>query len=121
MAIGLSQGNELSSADIQVSYDTTFFDLISVTIAPDFYEDDENVSLVYNDMNGIVYVSIVSGSLLNTDYNYKAVRFGFVVQESLADTTVLIDIPSVYINEDDYFYTDFSGYTRINIFTHLTL
>ena len=117
LAIGLSQGNELSSADIQVSYDTTFFDLISVTIAPDFYEDDENVSLVYNDMNGIVYVSIVSGSLLNTDYNYKAVRFGFVVQESLADTTVLIDIPSVYINEDDYFYTDFSGYTRINIFT----
>ena len=25
LAIGLSQGNELSSADIQVSYDTTFY------------------------------------------------------------------------------------------------
>jgi len=117
LAIGLSQGNELSSADIQVSYDTTFFDLISVTKAPGFYEDDENVSLVYNDMNGIVYVSLASGSLLNTDNNYKAVRFGFVVQESLADTTVLFDIPSVSINEDDYFYTDFSGYTGIDIFT----
>jgi len=117
LAIGLSQGNELSSADIQVSYDTTFFDLISVTKAPGFYEDDENVSLVYNDMNGIVYVSLASGSLLNTDNNYKAVRFGFVVQESLADTTVLFDIPSVSINEDDYFYTDFSGYTDIDIFT----
>jgi hypothetical protein len=117
LAIGLSQGNELSSADIQVSYDTTFFDLISVTKAPGFYEDDENVSLVYNDMNGIVYVSLASGSLLNTDNNYKAVHFGFVVQESLADTTVLFDIPSVSINEDDYFYTDFSGYTDIDIFT----
>ncbi len=117
LAIGLSQGNELSSADIQVSYDITFFDLISVAKAPGFYEDDENVSLVYNDVNGIVNISLAASWPLNTDDNYKAVRFGFVVQESLADTTVLFDIPSVSINEDDYFYTDFSGYTDIDILT----
>jgi hypothetical protein len=117
LAIGLSQGNELSSADIQVSYDTTFFDLISVTKAPGFYEDDENVSLVYNDVNGIVNISLAAGWPLNSDDNYKAVRFGFLVQESFVDTTVLIEIPSVSINEDDYFYTDFARHIFVNIFS----
>ncbi len=106
LCFGLSEGNLLSSADLEVKYDPHILNVIDVVRVPDFFPGNE-VSLVHNVTDSIIHISIATDGALDTDEAWKAASLQFEVVNYYQDTTINIDPVSILVNENSAFYTDF--------------
>jgi hypothetical protein len=111
--LGLSEGNDISSADVKVVYDTLLFDVWSVERNPSFYSDNE-VSIVSNVTEDTIYISLTSNVPLDPDVSWEAIRIHFVTKDAYNDTSVFITPVYVLVNEDYDFWTH-NGSTRANV------
>ncbi len=113
---GLSEGNDISSADVEIVYDPVLFDVWNVIRNLGFYSDAE-VSVVSNVMDDTIYISLTSNAPLDPDVNWDAVRIYFITKEAYDDTSVFITPVSVLVNEDneDYDLWTHNGYTRADV------
>tara|TARA_Y100000310_G_scaffold60402_1_gene55742 strand:- start:255 stop:3929 length:3675 start_codon:yes stop_codon:yes gene_type:complete len=107
LCFGLSEGNLLSSADIDIYYNPYLFEVLNVERNPDFFPDNE-ISVIYNVVNDTIHLSLASDGDLDTDEAWEAVLLQFEVINTYQDTTVYdIEPVSILVNENSVLYTDF--------------
>jgi len=107
LCFGLSEGNLLSSADVDIYYNPYLFEVLNVERNPDFFPDNE-ISVIYNVVDDTIHLSLVSDSELDTDEAWEAVLLQFEVINTYQDTVVYdIDPVSILVNENAELYTDF--------------
>jgi hypothetical protein len=107
LCFGLSEGNLLSSADVDIYYNPYLFEVLNVERNPDFFPDNE-ISVIYNVVNDTIHLSLASDGDLDTDEAWEAVLLQFEVINTYQDTTVYdIEPVSILVNENSVLYTDF--------------